>query len=159
MVRRVLGTAAALLAAFHLWLFAGQLWSGELGDLALVSRWIIAGGLTAALINLHRRGFSLVRGRHAIAVWLLAALLHGPALARNLDLVPPSMPEVVSTIVQTIAGIGTIGTLLLVLLSIRRLRSQAPEWAVLSAFPARPANGGFADSFPRFAPRPPPTHA
>ena len=61
MVRRVLSAAAALLAAFHVWLFADQIVTGELGDIAVLSRWLIGAGLTAALVNLHRRGLSIVR--------------------------------------------------------------------------------------------------
>jgi hypothetical protein len=156
MIRRVLAAAAILLAAFHVWLFAGQLWSGELGDFALISRWLIAAGLTAALFNLHRRGLSLVRGRHAVAVWLLAALLHGPALARDIEGVSPSMPEVVSTIVQTVTAVGALGTLLLVLVAFRGARVQAPAWRRLSPSNAPAAFDQLADCFPQFAPRPPP---
>jgi hypothetical protein len=156
MVRRVLAAAAGLLAAFHIWLFARQLWSGELVDLALVSRWFLAAGLTAALLNLHRRRLSLVRGRHAVAVWLLAALLHGPALARDVDVNSPSMPEVVSTLVQTVAAAGALGTLLLILVSFRAVRTQAPVWRRAAAFDAPRSSVQFADSSPPFAPRPPP---
>lgn len=156
MVRRVLAAAAILLAAFHIWLFAGQLWSGELGDLALVSRWIIAGGLTAALLNLHRRGLSLVRGRHAVAVWLLAALLHGPALARSANVDSLSLPEVVATMAQTITAVGALATLLLLLVSFRAARSTAPAWRRLSAFDAPVSFAALARSLPQFAPRPPP---
>ena len=156
MIRRVLTVAAALLAAFHVWIFASQLWSGELADLALISRWIIAGGLTAALLNLHRRGLPLVRGRQAIAVWLLAALMHGPALARNLDLVAPSMPEVVSTLAQTVTGVVAIGTLLLLLLSSLRVRLQAPVRGGVAAFASMPGPASLSGSVCPFAPRPPP---
>ena len=155
MVRRVLSAAAALLAAFHVWLFADQIVTGELGDIAVLSRWLIGAGLTAALVNLHRRGLSLVRGRHAVAVWLLAALLHGPALARSVDGAAPSIPEVVSTVVQTVTGIVTFGTLLL-LLSLRSPRPQAPAWRRLAAFDGPVATARLLDSVLQFAPRPPP---
>ena len=156
MVRRVLAAAAILLAAFHLWLFADQLWSGELGDLALVTRWLIAGGLTAALLNLHRRGLSLVRGRHGVAVWLLAALLHGPALASSVNVDAPSLPEVVATMAQTITTVGALATLLLLLLSVRGARSQTSAWLRLSAFDAPASFVQLSNTVPQFAPRPPP---
>ena len=157
MIRRVLTLAAALLAAFHLWLFAGQMWAGELVDLALVSRWVIAAGLAGALLHIRRRGVSLIRGRQPVAVWLLAALLHGPALARDLDVVAPSMPEVVATITQTVAGLSAAGVLLLVLLAIRRGRFGAPALRALSVLDAPSFAGALESrSFLRFAPRPPP---
>lgn len=156
-IRKFLTLAAALLAAFHLWLFAGQVWGGELVDLALVSRWIIAAGLVAALLHLRRRGVSLVRGRQPVAVWLLAALLHGPALARDLDVVAPSMPEVVATIAQTVTGLSVAGTLVLLLLALRRRRTGVPALRVLVTFDAPSFAGALpSQSFLRFAPRPPP---
>jgi hypothetical protein len=158
MVRRVLTLAAALLAAFHVWLFAGQLWAGELLDLALVSRWAIAAGLAGALVHLRRRGVSLVRGRQPVAVWLLAALLHGPALARDLDVVAPSMPEVAATVTQTVAGLSVAGVLLLVLLALRGGRFGVPALRTISLLDAPSfARALQSQSFLRFAPRPPPT--
>lgn len=156
MVRKALTLAAALLAAFHIWLFVGQIWSGEFVDLALVSRWVIAAGLIGALVTLHQRGLSLVRGRQAVAVWLLAALLHGPALARDVDLVAPSMPEVVTTLAQVAAGLAVTSAVLLVLFAVRTGRSattrQLSFGPVTSAFVGALPPG----SFLRFAPRPPP---
>ena len=158
MIRKFLTLAAALLAAFHVWLFAGQLWAGELVDLALVSRWIIAAGLVASLLHLRRRGVSLVRGRQPVAVWLLAALLHGPALARDLDVIAPSMPEVVATITQTVALLSVAGSLVLLLLALRHRRSGVPALRAIFALHASSFAGARpAHSFLRFAPRPPPT--
>jgi len=157
-IRRFLTLAAALLAAFHLWLFAGQALRGELVDLALISRWVVAGGLVGALFHLRRRGVSLVRGRQPVAVWLLAALLHGPALARDLNVVAPSMPEVVATVAQTLTGLSVAGTLVLVLLALRGRRPGVPALRILSTLEAPSFAGALpAQSFLRFAPRPPPT--
>lgn len=157
MVRKSLTFAAALLAAFHLWLFAGQVWAGDLVDLALVSRWIIAAGLVAALLTLRRRGVSVVRSRQAVAVWLLAALLHGPALARDLDVVAPSVPEVVATFAQIVTGLSVAGTGLLVLFSLRSGRAGVPALRALSSLDAPSFVGALPSrSFLRFAPRPPP---
>jgi hypothetical protein len=155
-IRRSLNLAAALLAAFHAWIFLSQAWTGELVDLALVTRWVIAAGLFAALLHLRRRGLSVVQGRHAIAVWLLAALLHGPALAQNINDVAPPMPEVVATLAQVVSSVATLGTILLILFSLRTKRAQ------ISLRPAaRPDAPIFVGALPprsflRFAPRPPP---
>jgi hypothetical protein len=158
-IRKVLTLAAALLAAFHAWLFAGQLWAGELLDLALVSRWVIAAGLIGTLFQLRRRGMSLVRGRQPVAVWLLAALLHGPALARDLDVVAPSMPEVVATITQAVTLVSVAGSLLLLLLALRRGRSGVVPLRALSTLHASPFAGALPPyRFLRFSPRPPPTN-
>ncbi len=158
MVRKSLTLAAALLAAFHIWLFAGQVWGGDLVDLALLSRWIIAAGLVAALLHLQRRGVSLVRGRQPVAVWLLAALLHGPALARDLDGVAPSMPEVAATLAQAMNGIAVAGTVLLIFFVLRRRRPGVPSLRALSSVDAPFLLGALPPrSFLRFAPRPPPT--
>jgi hypothetical protein len=157
MVRKSLIFAAVLLAAFHLWLFGGQVWRGELVDLALVSRWVIAAGLVGALLSLQRRGLSLIRGRQPVAVWLLAALLHGPALARDLDVVAPSMPEVVATITQTVAGLSVAGSLVLLLLALRRRRTGGPALRAIFTLHASSFAGALTPHpFLRFAPRPPP---
>ena len=72
---------ARLLAAFHLWLLGKQAWTGQLEyDTSL--RWPLAFGLAGGLFLLRRRGVSL-RGRRATALWVLAAVLHGPAAGRS----------------------------------------------------------------------------
>jgi hypothetical protein len=155
MVRRSLSLAAALLAAFHLWLFVNQAFAGALVDPALIARWLIAGGLTLALVNLRRRGLSLVRGRHATAVWLIAALLHGPALSQNVDAVSPTVPQVVATLAEAIGGLAVAGTLLL-LLAIRLRRATAAPQPVLT-LEAPAFLGALAlHSFLCLTPRPPP---
>lgn len=156
MVRKSLTLAAVLLAAFHVWLFADQAWAGELVDLSIVSRWVIAAGLVAALLHLHRRGVSLMHGRQPVAVWLLAALLHGPALARDLDVVTPSLPEIAATVAQAVTGLTVIGPALLILGSLRR-RAMVPALHALFSVDA-PAFGGARPSrcCLHFAPRPPP---
>ena len=159
MVRKFLTLAAALLAAFHLWLFASQVSAGELVDVGLVSRWAIAAGLVGALLQLRRRGVSIIRGRQPVAVWLLAALLHGPALARDLDLVAPSMPEVVATITQTVTLLSVAGSLMLLLLALRRRPSGVPALRAIFTLHAPSSAGALPPyRFLRFAPRPPPTN-
>ena len=108
MLRRCALAAGALVAAFHVWLFAAQVWSGHVAQPDVLLRWLVAGALVAGLIALGRRGLPVVFGRHAIAVWLLAALLHGPALANDLDgFATPSMPEA-ATLAPSILGAALV---------------------------------------------------
>src|SRR5688572_27725663 len=81
MFRRLAAALGGLLVLFHLWLFGSQLLDGRLTELGPILRWLMALGLMAALAGLRCRGASLVKGRTAVAIWLLAALLHGPAIA------------------------------------------------------------------------------
>jgi len=116
-LRKILAGLGALLALFHVWLFAGQIWSGRLSEPGLLVRWLLAAGLIAALAGLHRRGAPLVFGRQGVAVWLLAALLHGPALAARLDDgFAPMVPEVAATVAQiatAIVGVALAAAVLL----------------------------------------------
>ncbi len=156
MVRKTLTLTGALLVAFHIWLFAGQVWQGEFVDLGLVSRWVISVGLVAALLTLHRRGVSIIRGRQAVAVWLLAGLLHGPALARDIDVTAPAIPEVVATLAQMTTGLMVLGGVFLLGLvglrrrdtSLQRIRAILDAPVLVGALPQ--------GSFLSFASRPPP---
>lgn len=153
MLRRALAASGALLVLFHVWLFAGQAWTGELADAALLGRWAVAGGLALALVWLRRQGLSLVRGRRAVAVWLLAALLHAPAVADRLDTTGPAVPEAVAVLAAvTVAALGTTLLLLIGLLRTGRDR-RSNGWVASAITPVvrlRPA------SFLVLAPRPPP---
>lgn len=109
MVRKTLTFTAALLVGFHVWLFARDAWTGDLADLGLLSRWMAAGGLAWGLAALRRQGASLVRSRKAVAIWVLAALLHGPALAGTVEVADlPAAPVVAASLIQatvTLAGL------------------------------------------------------
>lgn len=156
MFRRSLTLAGAALVAFHVWLFAGQVWSGALADPGLIFRWLVAGGLIGGLILLKRQGESLVRSRKAVALWVLAALLHGPAVAHRLEAPgAPAVPEVIVTLTQTIAGVaGLIGFAFLLagLTARRRFAYVALGLLAVRVFvPALSPSVGRA-----FSPRPPP---
>jgi hypothetical protein len=158
MFRRLLGASVLLLVLFHAWLFVQQLWAGHLADVALLARWAVAAGLAWALVALGRQGAPLFFGRKAVAIWLLAALLHGPAAARRVDTADlPGLPDVVATMVQVALGAAAVaGLVLLAGLLVARFRPGA------SRFSARPrsrhalAGALGANAHLVFAPRPPP---
>jgi hypothetical protein len=74
----------ALLVGFHVWLLAGHVSTGQLLEPERLFRWVIAAGLAAGLILLRRQGVAIF-GRRAMVVWVLAGLLHVPAIANRLD--------------------------------------------------------------------------
>lgn len=155
-MRRSLTIAGIALAVFHVWLFAGQVWSGAIGDPGLLVCWLVAAGLIVGLAALKRQGESLVRGRKAVAMWVLAALLHGPAVTTRLHTDVPPIPEVVVTLAQTIATLGTLIGLGWFLAG-RRFRPRH-----LFVVLGRLADGPFVPACPSaagvaFAPRPPPS--
>jgi len=158
MFRRLLAAAGALLALFHVWLFAGQILDGRLDDPALLLRWVAAAGLAGGLVSLRRRGLSIVRGRPAATIWLLAALLHGPALAARIDDGGAiGLPEVAATLSQlAVATFAVIGVGLLIARLRRGFDRAHPS--VLSPRPARVAASA-AISLDVLCPRPPPATA
>jgi hypothetical protein len=158
MLRRCAFAAGALLAAFHAWLLAAQVWSGHVAQPDVLLRWVVAGALVAGLIALGRRRQPLVFGRQAVAVWLLAALLHGPALANDLDgFATPSMPEATVTLVQSSLVATALALALLVMWLRGVVAGAAPRVGALSLAPV-PARRVDALSGLGFRPRPPPLH-
>jgi hypothetical protein len=158
MIRRALLASGAVLALFHVWLFAGQVWEGRLADPVVLLRWLAAGALVAALVGLHRRGASILRGRKAVAIWLVAALLHGPAVARSIEgLGEPALPGFVATLTQIAAVSGAaLGLAWALGRAWRRRRAAiaAPDIRIPQTSP--PAGLSIAHAFVRFSPRPPP---
>jgi hypothetical protein len=142
------------LVLFHGWLLGGQAWQGQLADPALTVRWLLAGALLVAFAALRQRGAS-IWGRKAIALWLLAALLHGPAVTDlSMRLGSPALPEAVTTLAQ-IAAVSVIlgvGLALLIALVIRRSAPLLLSTAV-GRFHSRGSRPAWALPF---APRPPP---
>jgi hypothetical protein len=159
MFRRIAAALGGLLVLFHLWLFGSQLLDGRLTELGPVLRWLMAAGLVVALAGLHRTGASLFRGRKPISIWLLAALLHGPAIAGGtLAHESPALAEVVTALVQIASASAAFGLGLLLLagllrrlFSSRLVNARATAWRHTRRFePAR--------SLPS-ASRPPPSPA
>jgi hypothetical protein len=147
-----------LLALFHVWLFAGQVWDGRLADPVVLLRWVVAGALVAALVVLYRQGISIVHGRKAVAIWLLAALLHGPAVARSIQgLGEPALPGFVTTLTQIATASGAALGLAWALARIRSRRRVATLSRAFRIPLIRPRAGlSYAHAFVRFSPRPPP---
>lgn len=155
MARRAVALAGGLLVLFHLWLFLDRLWNGQLADVSALLRWAVAGGLTAVLWALHRRGVSLVRGRKAVAIWVLAALLHAPAMAGEHPAEhPPAVAEVVTTVTQ-ILGSMAFG-LGLILLAVVLHRQAVPRLARARAVARRRARPLDRGRSLHFFSRPPP---
>lgn len=144
--------AGALLAAFHLWLLGQQAWTGAL-DYAATLRWLLAFGVVGGLVALYRRGAPLL-GRRATALWVLAAVLHGPALGNDARPVSQLSAETSDVAIQlTGAAIGLA-------LAITLARAIRARRAVLDCVAAAGhllvAAVTLASFDSRFLPRPPP---
>jgi hypothetical protein len=154
MFRKTLAAAAVLLAVFHGWLLIGQVWDGQLAELAVFARWLVAGGLVWGLYALGRQGAPMFFGRKAVAIWLLAALLHGPAVAERLS--APGLPEVVATIAKVTLGAAALVGVMLVTGLLAARRRPRPRF-VSRTSSARGRIGALSpDTCFCFAPRPPP---
>jgi hypothetical protein len=156
MIRRSAVTAVVLLGAFHLWLFGHQVWSGQLAEPAAIARWLLALALGAGLIMLRRRGLPMVIGRQAVTLWVLVALLHGPALANDSDgFAAPAVPEAVVTLVQAAAAIASLG-LAFYLSFVAGSRALPSAGGLLAPMGAEWLTVSGAPCATRFLPRPPP---
>ena len=155
MLRRTALAAGALLAAFHVWLLANQVWTGHLAQPDVLLRWLVAAALVGGLAILGRRGQPVVFGRPAVAVWVLAALLHGPALANDLDgFATPSLPEAAATLAQSLLG-PVLGLALMALAAVG-VAGVARRTAAVMPGSALAARRRAAATGLRFLPRPPP---
>lgn len=155
MIRRSALGFGALLGGFHLWLLGNQAWTGQLAEPDVVLRWAAALALAGGLVALKRRGESML-GKNAVAIWVLAALLHGPALGNDLDgFATPSLPEAVATVGQAVASVSAVALALLLLAAIRPWRPAVLRARLVAAtsFPARALD---ASSGLGLLPRPPP---
>jgi hypothetical protein len=155
LINRTLAVAGGALALFHGWLFVWQAGAGRLGDPWVAVRWLVAAALIAALVSLHQRGHVLW-GRKAIAIWLLAALLHGPALAENEGFTTFALPEAAAASVLQLAcstGLALGLWMLAALLAARRTAGLTFHALVSDVAIADQFSAGHAA---RFSPRPPP---
>lgn len=155
MFRRSIVGLGALLGGFHLWLLANQAWSGQLAEPDVVLRWLAALALGCGLVALKRRGASLV-GRQAVAMWVLAAVLHGPALGNDRDgFATPALPEAVATVAQAIAAVSAVGLALLALFALTAWSAPVAVGLALTSAPGHAATLA-ALRTTGLLPRPPP---
>lgn len=155
LINRILALAGGALAVFHGWLFASQAAAGRLDDPWVIFRWVAAAALISGLVALHRRGH-LLFGRKGMAIWLLAAVLHGPSIAANDSFNTFALPEAATTSVLQLmssAGLALSLWMLATLLAARRAASRARVTLV----PVVAAGARFSPGHAtRFSPRPPP---
>jgi hypothetical protein len=145
--------AGVTLVAFHGWLFASQLAAGALADPGLVFRWLAAAGVVAALTMVRRRGMSLW-SRPGVAVWVLAALLHGPAVASDIGADAIALPETVASAVQQLISVSALAITLWMLAGLlARREHRASAGFVVSPSLAGMSGDGFS---PPYSSRPPP---
>jgi hypothetical protein len=157
MFRRAMTGMVAVLVVFHVWLLAGHAWSGDLFEPRRLAGWLIAAGLAMAAVRLRRRSISIFSGRKAVVVWLLVALLHGPAVAQRFEGSGDwSLQQIVATLVQvTVVTSAVLLSVLGWLLLSRRAHTSFRGLQFRRHF-ARPWRVG-PDSFVLAAPRPPPS--
>lgn len=152
-----LALAGAALIGFHGWLFAEQVAAGRFDDPWLVFRWIAAAALIAALVAARRGGESIL-GRKSIAVWVLAALLHGPAFASDLqaDFNALALPETAATSVLQLVSSAALGVSLWLLAGLLLARRHSPQvhYATVPVFVI--AGGRAPAAIRSSSPRPPP---
>ena len=154
MIRRALAVAGLLLLLFHGWLFAGHVWDGQL-DLAQTARWLVAAGLVVALHQLRRRGIPLFHGRRAVAIWLLAALLHGPAVSERTGVSMPALPDIVAVLAPVSIGVMLAGFGVWLALALGR-RRRTLRLFIGIGIDADVVDPFALDSYPILAARPPP---
>jgi hypothetical protein len=157
-IRVATGLSGAALVGFHGWLLATQIADGRLTEPGLALRWLVAAALAAGLAALYRSRASHL-SRKGIAIWVLAALLHGPAVAAATA--DPSgvlaLPEAVATAVLQITA--TAGSLALGLWVLSWLLGASARRSTLRLAPAVPELRRRLDPRRRpFSPRPPPRH-
>jgi hypothetical protein len=158
LLHKVLKAAGALLVLFHVWLFARDAWAGHLLlDLGLLARWGAAAALVWGLWRLRRRGESMLVGRRAVAMWTLAALLHGPALAGRFEIPDlPLTPVVAGSLASAAAGVTAAGLLLLLAWVAARRRRLGTPLVAHTPFHHACLGPLAPGSYLPFAQRPPP---
>jgi hypothetical protein len=119
------------LVVFHLLLFWNQIGDGRLLDPAVALRWGLSAVLLVVLTGLRRAGVPFFRGRRALVVWVLVALLHWSAVpAGDLDGISQGSGQATLVLVDlSVTGAAALllagSLLLLLLLGARTLPSAA----------------------------------
>jgi hypothetical protein len=155
MIRKAAVAAGAGLALFHVWLLLGQAWEGELLEPWLLLRWLAAGVLAAGFTGVLRSGTSGFWSRRTVALWLLAAVLHGPALMDRAGVDTQGLPEAAAVLVQIATLSAAAGAVILLAAALRhKPRTSRGGGSLSTGFTLAPSRSlGFVQAF---APRPPP---
>jgi hypothetical protein len=136
------GLAAALLAS-HGWLLAAQWQSGRLADPGVLLRWAAAIIVAAALTWVYRSGATLL-SRKSVVIWLLAALLHAPAVASRIGADLTALPEAAAQTAAAAVAAATVMVFAAAVLQRRPIPAPA-TWSFVAALggTALPADGFF----------------
>ena len=126
MLSALLGLGTATLVAFHVWLFWGQWQLGQLADPLLAVKWGGSALIVATLVALQRRGIPLFRGRQALVIWTLAAVIHVGADSTAIAASPEFSPTGLTFVVPTVAGVTLIAACALLGTLRRRRLVPAP---------------------------------
>ena len=148
---------ALALIGFHGWLFAAQVAAGRLEDPWLIFRWLAAALLVAAFVGVRRDGASLW-GRKSISIWVLAAMLHGPAIASDLqnDFNSFALPETVATTVLQLVSSTALAAGLWLLAGLLFARRNSTRVSCATVLDFVRAGGRARGAAWHFSPRPPP---
>ena len=152
MLRRTGAAIVAALLGFHAWLLAGLIIDGSLADPSRLLRWAGALALLAAFATVSRTGDRAVRRRRLVALWILAALLHAPALSERLD--DASIPSDSSFAILT-GGIAPFVVALVATALFRASRATRPLVVRARAVALRSSFFAVEPAASPFAPRPP----
>ena len=151
----------AILLAFHAWLLVTSISSGRVLDVGVAVRWLAGLGISGAFVALWRLGVPLVRGRKALVLWVLVAVLHAHAFASaptTLDTESPTAHTLISLAVQLGGPLASAFGLILAICLVRAARPLVRRRLVLvltSDTLAHVRAGGICIA----APRPPPALA
>ncbi|MCP3961078.1 MAG: hypothetical protein GY719_24800 [bacterium] len=148
-LRWLVGAAALGLVLYHVFLLWDRIASRALLDPQVAVRWGLAGLLLLAMAHLRRAGVPLLRGRKALAVWALVALLHAgmvPGAGGLSAMLADAEVWLALSLASLAAFLGTL--------------AGAVRIRPLRAAPGRPAPPGPVPSHAAFldilSPRPPP---
>lgn len=140
--------AGGLLLVFHGWLLWERMSAGELLQPAVGLRWAAALLLAWAWVAHRQRGLPLLRGRRALVLWLLAALLHWHGGAVTQESAQPTWLLVAPAI--SVMSVGLIA------LEPRPRSRRSPLAAASSVTPSRVTLWIAPRLSPHLLPRPPP---
>ncbi len=152
--------AGAGLVAFHVWLVIEMAVDGRLADPIVGFRWLVAAGLAAGLVVLHRAGIPLVRSRQGAALWVLVILLHASAAGSAPGQMPGDTGDVALLFVVPAAPAAVAAVLgALVLCGRRREALPSPALRALWTVEGLRARAARPSAFDGLVPRAPPAPA